>query len=76
MALKVDEDFDMQKGGNEGHFRAKPQRPKCTTHLRKCRPSVVLTVRGILIHFTYRQTEDEVEVGCVLLSIHIQSVLA
>lgn len=32
--------------------------------------------RGILIHFTYRQREDEVEVGCVLLSIHIQSVLA
>ena len=68
LALKVDEDFDMQKGGNEGHFRAKPQRPKCATHLRKCRPSVVLTVGGVLIHFSYRQREGEVQVGWVLLT--------
>ena len=44
MALKVDEDFDMQKRGNEWHFRTKPQRPKRTIHLRKCRLSVVVNV--------------------------------
>lgn len=44
MALKVDEDFDTQKRGNERHFRAKPRRPKRTVHLRKCRLSVVVNV--------------------------------
>lgn len=44
MTLKVDEDFDMQKRGNERHFGTKPQRPKRTVHLRKCRLSVVVNV--------------------------------
>lgn len=62
--MKVDEDFDMQKGGNEGHFRAKPQRPKCKEVQTICG----FDCRGVLIHFTYRQREGEVEVGCVLLT--------
>ena len=76
-ALEVDEDFDMQKGGNEGHFRAKPQRPKCATHLRKCRPSVVLTVGASwFISLTGRERVKLRLAGFYLLSIHIQSVLA
>ena len=58
-----------RKGEMKGISEQSPRGPS----VRKCKCKEVQTIcgfdcRGVLIHFTYRQREGEVEVGCVLLT--------